>query len=224
MGAMVQQTMQELCTDMHAAGEKFLISVCSPLELTIVSHTESLSMEALGACLQKQINLLRSRGFKVRWVLVDPHKSLVGLAGSFPGTVIDAGGAGDHLDKVDAKIRRIKELMRAIIAGLPYHLPKARVKDLATYVVSRLNVRQTSALVVNVCPHVKFTGVKVDFKKEFGIAFGDYIEAYNPRAEKESNNILVARTEPCIALYPSENKNGSWMIASPMSGGHNGER
>ncbi len=48
MGAMEQQTMQELCTDvMHATGEKFLISACNPWELTIVSHTESLSMEAL---------------------------------------------------------------------------------------------------------------------------------------------------------------------------------
>jgi hypothetical protein len=199
MGAMEQQTMQELCTDvMYAAGEKFLISVCSPLELTIVSHTESLSMEALGGCLQKQINLLRSRGFEARRVLVDPHKSLVGLAGSFPGTTIDAVGAGDHLDKVDAKIRRVKETMRSIIAVLPYRLAKARIKDLVTYVVSRMNVRRTSALTDNVCPRVKFTGVKVDYKKEFGLAFGDYVEAYNPRAEKESNNILVARTEPCI--------------------------
>lgn len=63
MGAMEQQNMQELCTDvMYATGEKFLISACSPWELMIVSHTESLSMEALGKCLQKQINLLRNKG------------------------------------------------------------------------------------------------------------------------------------------------------------------
>jgi hypothetical protein len=93
-------------------------------------------MEALGSCLQKQINLLRSKGFEARRVLVDPHKSLVGLAGSFPGTTIDTVGAGDHLDKVDAKIRRVKETIRSVIAGLPYRLPRARMKDLVTYVVS----------------------------------------------------------------------------------------
>jgi hypothetical protein len=213
IGAMEQQTMQELCTDvMYAAGEKFLLSVCSPLELTIVSHTESLSMEALGSCLQKQINLLRSKGFETRQVLGDPHKLLVGLAGSFPGTTIDAVSVGDHLDKVDAKIRRVKETMRSIIAGLPYRLPRARMKDLVTYVVSRLNTRRTGALNDNVCPRVKFTGVKVDYKKEFSLAFGDYVEAYNPRAEKGSNNVLLERTEPCIALYPSANKNGLWMM------------
>jgi hypothetical protein len=54
--------------------------------------------------------------------------------------------------------------------------------------------------------------VKVDLKKEFGLAFRDYVEAYNPRVESQSNNILVPRTKPCIALYPSANKNGSSMM------------
>ncbi len=147
-------------------------------------------------------------------MLVDPLKSLMGLAGSYPGTTIDACGAGDHLDKVDSKIRRVKETMRSVIAGLPYQLSRARIKDLATYAVSRLNIRKTAALTDNVCPRVKFTGVKVDFKKEFGLAFGDYVGAYNPRAENRSNNTLVARSEPCIALYPSANKNISWMMYS----------
>ncbi len=68
--------MQELTTYiMYAVSEKLLVSVCSPLELTIISHALSLSTESL----------------------------------------IDACGAGDHLDKVDAKIHRIKETMRAVI-------------------------------------------------------------------------------------------------------------
>jgi hypothetical protein len=189
-----------------------MVSVCSPLELTIISHAPNLTIESLGECLKKQINLLRSRSFEAKRVLVDPHKSLMALVGGFPGTVIDACGAGDHLDKVDAKMRRIKEMMRSIIAGLPYSLPRARVKDLATYVVSRINTRRTTASSDSVCPRVKFTGVKIDYKNEFGLAFGDYVEAYNPRAEQQSNNIYTQRTEPCIALYPSANKNGSWVL------------
>lgn len=49
-----------------------------------------------------------------------------------------------------------------------------------------------------------------DHKSEFGLAFGDYVEAHNPRAQR--NNVTVARTEPCIALYHSANQNGSWMF------------
>jgi hypothetical protein len=44
------------------------------------------------------------------------------------------------------------------------------------------------------------------------IIHGDYIEAYNPRAEGMSNDVLMIRTEPCIALYPSANRNGSWIM------------
>ncbi len=38
------------------------------------------------------------------------------------------------------------------------------------------------------------------------------MEAYNPRAEARSNDVNIARTEPCIALYPSANRNGSWIM------------
>ena len=41
------------------------------------------------------------------------------------------------------------------------------------------------------------------------MAFGDYVEAKNPRAK---SNTLNERTEPCIALYPLPNFSGSWMV------------
>jgi hypothetical protein len=143
---------------------------------------------------------------------VDPQRSISGLRGSFPGTEVDVTGAGDHLDKVDSKIRRIKETMRSVIAGLAFSLPKRLVKDLVTYVVSRINTRRTTALNDNVYPRVKFTGRKVDYKMEYCLAFGDYVEAYDPRAEKKSNDAMTNRTEPCIVLYPSGNLNGSWIF------------
>jgi hypothetical protein len=35
---------------------------------------------------------------------------------------IDVCGAGDHLDKVDNKIHQVKEMVRAVIARLPFKL------------------------------------------------------------------------------------------------------
>jgi len=90
-------------------------------------------------------------------VFVDPAKALAALRGSFPGVEIDVTGAGDHLPKIDIRIRRVKETTRSIIAGLPWSLPKNRVKDLVKYVVSRLNTGRTTSLNDNVCPRVKFT-------------------------------------------------------------------
>jgi len=54
--------------------------------------------------------------------------------------------------------------------------------------------------------------MRPEYKTEFGLAFGDYVEAYNPRAQERSNDINTPRTEPCIALYPSANRNGSWIL------------
>jgi len=209
----MQLTEQVMTADvMHVAGEKFLISVSSPLEVLLVKHLNGLSRDSLGTGVQAHINTLRSRGFEPKRVMVDPHKSLVALQGAYPGVEIDPSGAGDHLDKIDTKIRRLKELMRCVIADLPYALPRERVKDLVIYGVTRLNIRSTKALNDEASPRVRLTGFKPDFKHEFGLAFGDYAEVYDPKSKDESNNVNIPRTEPCVALYPSTNKNGSWVF------------
>jgi hypothetical protein len=52
------------------------------------------------------------------------------------------------------------------MAGLPWSMPKQLVGDLVAYVVSRLNIRRTTALSENICPKVLFTGIPVDYRKE----------------------------------------------------------
>jgi hypothetical protein len=209
-GLKEQRKMQKLTSDvMFLKKLPFLVTIASPLELTISSALSSQTMSSLGQALQVQINLLRSRGFDTDLVIVDPLKTLKNLEGSFPGVAIDATGAGDHLPKVDAKIRRIKENARSILAGLPYSLPKNRVKDLVTYVVNRMNTRRTTSLSDNVCPRTKFTGKKIDYDREFLLGFGDYVEAYDPKVK---SNSMMERTEPCIALYPAANVSGSWVM------------
>ena len=80
-------------------------------------------MEELGQAVQSQLNLIGSRGYNCTHILVDPQRSLVALDGKFPGVQIDATGAGDDLHKVDAKIRRAKEMCRSVKSGLLYKLP-----------------------------------------------------------------------------------------------------
>jgi len=212
-GAKLQITHQEMSADiMHVGTYKSLVSVSKPLGLTLIDTVKTTTKAELGRSLQSHINTLRSRAFEPSVVYVDPQRGLEKLQGSFPGTEIDISGAGDHMNMVDTKIRRIKEIMRSVIAGLPYELHRDRLKDLAIYAVNRTNLKATQGLISKDSPRVRFTGVKPEFKTEFGLAFGDYVEAYNPRAEKKSNDVTVPRTEPCIALYPSANRNGSWIL------------
>jgi hypothetical protein len=132
---------------------------------------------------------------------MDPQSAFRTLTTQFLGVMIDVGGAGDYVSKVDAKIRCIKELYQSVKAGLPWKLPPSLVKDLVTYAVSCINIRRTTALNMNVCPKVLFTGLRVNYKKEFG----DYVEVYDG-----TDNMARSHSVPCIALYSCNNMMGSW--------------
>ncbi len=192
--------------------QKFLLTVCEPLQLTLQTPVERETVHALGTALQGQLSTLRERGFAPTVVHVDPQSAFQGLRTQFPGIVIDVGGARDFIAKVDAKIRRVKELYRSVKAGLAWSLPVSRVKDLVAYAVSRINLRRTSALHGTLSPCVLFTGCKLSYKKELSLAFGDYIEVH-----ASMTNTSKERSVPCIALYPCANASGMWNFWSLSS-------
>jgi hypothetical protein len=195
-----------LYTDvMHIEGQRFLVTVCDPLQLTLQVCVERESQNVLGPNLQGQIDLLRSKGFSPVRVYVEPQSALKTLATKFEGVSVDVGGAGDFVPKVDAKISRIKERFRSVKAGLKWKIPPVLVKDLVAYVVTCINSERSVAINLNVAPKVLFTGMRMDFKKEFCLAFGDYCKVYDG-----TDNTARARSIPCIALYPCNNATGSW--------------
>jgi hypothetical protein len=70
-----------------------------------------------------------------------------------------------------------------------------------------MNLRRTTAINHNVAPRVMFTGLKVDFRKEMEMSFGDYCEVYDG-----TENTSKSRSIPCVALYPCSNAAGSWVF------------
>jgi hypothetical protein len=171
------------------------------------SHIESESRTSLGMALQGQLGTFRTRGFVPRIVYSDPHSTFRAMTEDFPGVEIDPGGKGDYVPQVDAKIRRKKDTYRKVQKRLPWTLPHVLVGDLVGYAVSRLNARRTTSLEGNVCPRVLFTGRPLEFKKEFRLAFGDYVEAY-----EGTTNTMTARSTACIALCPANNSTGAWVL------------
>jgi hypothetical protein len=89
------------------------------------------------------------------------------------------------------------ELYRSVKAGLKWKFPPSLVKDLVAYSVFLINICRTTAINLNVCPHILFTGMQSNYKKELEIAFGDYVEVYDG-----TENTSKSRSVPCIALYP----------------------
>jgi len=199
---------QKLSTDvMEIDGRKFLVTVSDPLHLTLQTAVENESKQVLGMALQGHLMTLWSRGFEPTIVYVDPHSMFRGMQRDFPGVEVDMGGARDYVPKVDAKIRRLKEVYRAVKSVLQWQLPGSLVKDLVAYAVSRINIQRTSALSENIAPRVAFTGMPVQYQKELRFAFGDYVEAH-----EGTDNRSRPRSEACIALFPVGNSTGSWQL------------
>eukprot|EP00392_Amoebophrya_sp_AT5.2_P019502 g20358.t1 len=103
---------------------------------------------------------------------------------------------------IDAKIRRLKESIRSVHAGLPWILPQIFVKDLMEYAVSRYNLRQSASSGKTVSPRVAFTGRKPNYQKELALGFGDYVECYNPKVT--SNDATMDRTEPSLMFLKAK--------------------
>ena len=176
----MEEKTQTLASDvMHTDGKTFLITTSDPLKLTQQCYLTSESANQLGLGLQGHINNLRSRGFKPTFVYTDPGSGFCALTTAFPGTLINISGAEDYVATVDAKIGRIKEVYVSIESRLPWKLPSALVKDLVAYAAARLNIFMMTALTQNVCPKVLFTGLKINYKKELELAFGDYCGVYD---------------------------------------------
>jgi hypothetical protein len=212
--AIMREKAQVIYADvMHIDGSKFLVSVVEPLQLTIQAPLENESADQLGLALQGHLSLLRARGFQPTVVYVDPQSGFRALKNLFPGVLIDDGGASDYVPKIDSKIKRIKELYRAVKNGLPWRLPTPLIKHLVCYAVGRLNIRRTASLASNLSPYRLFTGTRVNYKKSLQLAFGDYVEVFDG-----SDNTSRSRTIPCIALHPCNNSTGSWEFLNLVSG------
>ena len=73
-------------------------------------------------------------------VYTDPQSAFCSLTIQYPGVVIDVGVAGDYISKVDAKIRRIKELYRSMKSGLSGNyertsgLPHGMIEHMVHYI------------------------------------------------------------------------------------------
>ena len=119
------------------------MTVCDPLQLTLQTPITDETEHTLGVALQGQLETLRERGFIPIVCHVGPHSTFVKLKGR---VLIDPGGARDRVPKCDAKMRRLKDTYRAVLAGLSYKLPGSRTYDLLGYCVSRMNIRRTSTL------------------------------------------------------------------------------
>ena len=120
-------------------------------------------------------------------------------------------GSGSHDGRIEERVRRIKENVRAIQCLLPYHLGRPMLTWACYYATYVLNL-MPKKLGDGISPREMLTGVKPNFKKCLPVAFGDFCQVL----ERDTNNTLKPRTVPALALLPTGN--GPVKFASLFTG------
>jgi hypothetical protein len=190
---------------MFVEGDPYLISVSTPLLLTMVNHLGGKkTTKALRESLFKQIAAYRAEAFEVRHVLTDGEGGVHALTTELNtlGIRVNPAGPGEHVPVIENKIKQVKSRVRAHINSLPYTLCFALLMWLVQFCVSRINMVPSSVCGDNISAFEKFRGRKVDYSRDLRVGFGDYVQTHEPNIIKNS---MSPRTEGAIALLPLGN-------------------
>jgi hypothetical protein len=191
----------------------YLIAVMSPLDYTAAVHIPSRKTAALRGALWKILSKIDQQHNEVSHILTDNEGD---IAAVFPeleraGYGINPAGAGSHVPTVERKIRTIKEeRVRAYLQSIPYTLTFSLLRYLVEFCVIMINLLPDEQREDPTSPQESFTGLKVDYANQLRISFGDYAECKNPN--RKPINGPKPRSDPCIALLPMLNQQGSYLF------------
>ena len=189
-------------------GEGYLISVLTPLDYIMITRIKNRTTEALRAAVYHHLATAESEDYEVTHILCDGEKGFAAFFNELrtAGYLINPAGPGQHVPIVERKIRLVKERVRAYLQSIPYQLMFSLLRYLVEYVTLMLNFEPNSKREDPTSPFELFRGLKIDYKKQLRISFGDYAESHDPHI---TSNTMQSRTDPCIALIPLLNAQGS---------------
>ena len=156
----------------------------------------------------KSRKMYKERKYIVKNIFSDRESGLLALISEvpLPGVIFNPCGAGEHVPSIEATNRGLKMIVRSIIAGLPYKLPKRLMRHIVSAATNIMNWRPCEKFTDAVSPKELLLNRKMSVKLDLRGRFGDYIEVYVTNGI--SNSVTQARTEPGILLYPAGNFQG----------------
>ena len=188
--------------------DPFLLVVAKPINLLIATDLGGrVDSRSLNLALTDTILLLRERNWRPARVYVDAAGSMAKIGRTCDGVQLLQSAAGSHVPVAERAIRHVKNHVRSVLAGLSYPLPRSMIPHLVRYVCNRNNCIPRSSGVGPSAREV-FTGVKLDFKVDLKLGFGDFVQVFNNKVR--SNDARESRTLDAIALGPMDNARGSW--------------
>ena len=189
----------------------YLLSISEPLELLMVNKCVlGRSTSQIKEAVMHQIVEYKSKHFAIKTLRCDGEGAIAALRNDLlaMGISVDNAGPGQHVPRIEVKVREVKERCRCHITVLPYALPASFMEWLIYFCVSRINLFPTRNSLSRISPREAFTGRKTNFKRDVRIGFGDYMQCDIPNILKKSD-VNQPRTEGCLALLPVGNVQGS---------------
>ena len=87
--------------------------------------------------------MYRGEGFAIHNILCDNEQVLIALnpsLGALCIKLITAGIKSNHITSLDRKIRLLKDLVRSILASLPFNLPNLLMKYAVKFAIYNINL------------------------------------------------------------------------------------
>ena len=166
--------------------------------------------------IKRIINLYHARNITVKQINADNEFACV--EEEITPVKMNIVAAGQHVGDVERSIRTIKEGTRYHVHRLPYRrYPACMIRGCLIKVVKeRNNLPAENGVSRTVSPCTMIMGrPPPDYNEVIKLNFGDYVQTHNVRSRTNDNE---QRTVGAIALYPTENGQGSWVFMSLVTG------
>ena len=194
---------------MFINGVPFLIAVIGPMSYTMVNLLGSRTLAEVRKALLHFVGKCRAEGFEVKVLRTDGEGAVAKMTDELQnmGILVNPAGAGSHVPTVERKIGVVKGRVRGHINTLPFNLCMSLLIWLVYFCVNRINLVPTSTMPEVISPREAFNGMRLDYKRDLGLKFGQYVEVHE---QYQVTNTMATRTRPAIALCPKGNRQGSW--------------
>lgn len=207
------------CDIMFINKKPFLASVFNDTEYTMLTRLKSRNATEVMKALRKQFYEMKKQGYNIRVLRTDGESGIskdernVNELASM-GIEIDVTGATEAVQKIERKIRTIKERARCALCTLPYALTSKLVDILLMWATNKVNIVPTRNTQEYQSPREKVYHQKINIATDAKHGFGDYVQVMS----NDTNSSLAERTKGAIALLPTGNSDGSWIYMTLDNG------
>jgi hypothetical protein len=215
----VTQVQQSLAVDiMFVFGMPILLGLLTPLALIQVYDLEDdRGAASVAEGLNKFISTARGRGFDTKYIRTDGEGAIAALKEDLEKNhrlVVETTGSGTHVEEIERMSQTLKKRVRCHFHDLPFVMGRTMLKKNVVFCARGINMVASSTSTDKTSPYEQFTGRKLDAKIDLRVAFGDYVQAINPKKE---NQVANANTHGCVAVRPTGLLTGSvemWRVGT----------